>query len=163
MINGVLQRLRIVEFTDTLLILRELPLLEWVLAGVLFILALNLAMFQFWVTAIAALILGVVFAAQTRIRLVRFDADSNLMTVDYIYLYKRIQIESKFLHEISRAYLDKADDGSTQIMLVDVTGEKMGLSVYSQDVRPWKDEIVVAINTVLHEAHRDDADPEAVI
>ena len=163
MINGVLQRLRIVEFTDTLLILRELPLLEWVGAGILFILALSLALFQFWITAIAALILGVLFAAQARMRVVRFDADTNLMTVEFVYLYKRVPVESKFLHEISRAYLEKADDGSTQIVLVDVTGEKMGLSVYSQDVRPWKDEIVVAINTVLHEAHRDDPDPEAVI
>jgi hypothetical protein len=163
MINGVLQRLRIVEFDDTRLILRELPLLEWAIVGVLFIVAFNLALFQLWITAIATLLIGMVFAAQARMRVVRFDADSNLMTVEYVYLYKRLPVESKFLHEISRAYLEKADDGSTQIILVDVTGEKMGLSVYSQDVRPWKDEIVVAINTVLHEAHRDDADPEAVI
>lgn len=163
MINSVLQRLRIVEFSDTLLILREHPLLEWVIAVILFIVAFVLILFQFWITAIAALILGIVFAAQAGMRVVRFDADTNLMTVEYVYLYKRVPVESKFLNEISRAYLEKADDGSTQIILVDVTGEKMGLSVYSQDVRPWKDEIVVAINTVLHEAHRDDPDPEAVI
>jgi hypothetical protein len=108
-------------------------------------------------------LLGIFFVMQGRIRVIRFDADANTMTVEYVYLYKRIHASTKPLHEISRAYLDKADDDSTQIILVDVTGEEAGLSVYSRDIRPWKEEIVIAINTVLHEAHKDDADPEAVI
>ena len=57
------------------------------------------------------------------------------------------------LHRLSKAYLHIADDGQTQIILLDVLGNKSGLSVYSQDVRLWKAEIVAAINDILREAH----------
>lgn len=164
MINGVLQRLTITEFRDDVyLVLREQPLLEWLVAVIVAIIALNLAIFDFRITAFAALAISLFFIIQAKIRLIRFDAAANTMTVEYVYLYRREAVSTKALHEISRAYLAKSDDGSTQIILVDVTGEEAGLSVYSRDMTAWKDDIVLAINTVLHEAHKDDPHPEAVI
>jgi hypothetical protein len=163
MISGILQRLTIIEFTDIRLVLRELPFLEWLLAGILWIAAINFVLFGLWATAVAALLLGGYFVLQAHIRTIIFDADTNLMTVENMTLFNREVVSVKELHEISRAYLEKDDDGSTQIMLVDVVGDEMGLSVYSRDMRPWKEDIVVAINTVLHQAHKDDPDPDAVI
>jgi hypothetical protein len=163
MISGILQRLTIIEFTDIRLVLRELPLLEWLLAGILWIAAINFVLFGLWATAVASLLLGGYFVLQAHIRTIIFDADTNLMTVENMTLFNREIVSVKELHEISRAYLEKDDDGNTQIMLVDVVGDEMGLSVYSRDMRPWKEDIVVAINTVLHQAHKDDPDPDAVI
>jgi hypothetical protein len=53
MISGILQRLTIIEFTDIRLVLRELPLLEWLLAGILWIAAINFVLFGLWATAVA--------------------------------------------------------------------------------------------------------------
>ena len=48
MLHGVIQRLRIIHQTDTKLILRELPLLDWGLAFFLAITSLILVISQFW-------------------------------------------------------------------------------------------------------------------
>lgn len=152
MINGVLQRLTIVEFSDTRLVLREQPLLAWLITGILFAIAVTLLLFQLWGTAFLAFVIGCVFLIDAHMRLICFDANSNSMTVDYVYLYRRKTIIITELHTIAEAYLNTAADGHTQIILIDSMGNETGLSVYSRDVRSWKDDIVVAINTVLHAA-----------
>lgn len=158
MIFGVLQKLNIIQQTQTKLVLREQPLLEWFGAGGLLLLATNLAFLNFWLTASAAVVLALFVAAQARTRIIRFDAVHNQLTINLNSLFSKQQVMSEVLNEIARAYLHQDDGGSTQIILVRADGKELGLSVYSRDAQPWKETITIAINAVLHEAHRDDND-----
>lgn len=155
---SVLEKLSIVEQTDTQLVLRELPLLDWLVAGAIFITALQFMLFDFRITAVVAVAIAAIFAIRARTRLISFDAETNLMQVRYQSLLRTQVIEEIGLHQISRAYLHKDDTGQSQIILVTALGDEMGLSAYSNDMNDWKSPIVVAINTLLHEAHQDDGD-----
>ena len=149
MINGVLQQLTIVESTPTRLVLREQPLLSWLIAAILTVLAICLLIFQLYTTASIAFVIAGVFLLDAHSRVIYFDAAASTMTIDLVYLYTRLTVNTLELHQLAEAYLHTADDGHTQIILADVMGNKSGLSVYSRDVRPWKAEIVTAINTLL--------------
>jgi hypothetical protein len=153
-INGVLQRLTIVEASPTHLILREQPLLSWLITALLAVIALSLLIFQLYTTAILALVLAVFFLLDAHSRIITFDAAANTMTIDLVHLYKRQTVNTLDLHRISEAHLHIADDGHTQIILIDGMGDEFGLSVYSRDVRPWKAEIVAAINTLLEKSQQ---------
>lgn len=155
---GVLQRLSIIEQSPQRLVLRELPLMEWLFAGALFLTAINLAFFDLWITAMITVVIALAYSLQTRIRLIVFDVASGTMQVWYQYPLKQKMVNQERLDEISRAYLSQDDTGATQIVLVKTNGLEMGLSVYSQDVKDWKEVVVIAINAILHEAHRDDDD-----
>lgn len=156
MIDGILQRLTITEQTQSRLVLRELPLLEILVVGSLMLLAFNFAIFELLVTAIIAILLGVFFAFQAKMRRITFDADANMLIVTLQSLRRDDVVLQYELHKISRAYLSKDERGYSQIILVSVTGDEMGLSVYSRDLVAWKEPIVIAINAILHEAHKDD-------
>lgn len=158
MIDGVLQKLVITKQTRTLLILREQPLLEWVMAGVLFIVAINAGLlFNLWITAVGALIIGIYMVAwQAQTRIITFDANANTLVVALNTPLRQQIVTQEALHDIIRAYLAKDENGATQIILVRANGDEMGLSVYSRDANPWKETITIAINAVLHEAHKDD-------
>ena len=156
MLHGVIQRLRIIHQTDTTLILRELPLLDWGLAFFLAITSLILVISQFWTSAGVAAGVALFFILQGRTRLITFDADTNFLNIEYQTPLRKQVINELPLQNIQRAYLYKGDDDGTQIVLVHIDGEELGISVYSRDVNIWKDDIVIAINTILHEAHKDD-------
>jgi hypothetical protein len=154
MINGVLQRLTIIESTPTRLVLCEQPLLSWLIVAFLAVLGLCLLIFQLHATAVIAFVIAAIFLLDAHSRIIIFDSAANTMTVDLAYLHKRQHVNTTQLHRLKAAYLHTADDSHTQIILIDVMDNKSGLSVYSRDVRPWKAEIVTAINTLLHEAHK---------
>ncbi|MDQ7026808.1 MAG: hypothetical protein Q9P01_16075 [Anaerolineae bacterium] len=154
MINGVLQPLTIVEISDTRLVLREQPRLAWFIAGILFAIAAILLLFQFWGTAFLAFVIACIFLVDARTRLICFDTHTHTMTVDYVYLYRRKTINVTELHKLGEAYLHTAADGHSQIILIDKMSNEMGFSVYSRDIRPWKEDIVVAINTILRNAQK---------
>lgn len=156
MLHGIIQRLQIIYQTDDKLILRELPLLDWGLAFFLAITTLILVISEFWVSAGVAGGVALFFILQGRTRIITFDADANFMRIDYQTPLQKQVINEIPLQNIQRAYLYKGDDDGTQIILVHTDGEELGISVYSRDVTIWKDDIVIAINAVLHEAHKDD-------
>lgn len=156
MFLGVLQRLSIIQQTENQLILRELPLLDWGIAILLAMTAMMLTIVQFWISAGVAAGVALFFIIQGRTRPISFDVDSNQMLIRYQTPLSSQIATDMGLHEIQRAYLYKGDDDSTQIVLLRVDGEELGLSVYSKDLHPWKDDIVIAINAILHEAHKDD-------
>lgn len=157
MLHGVIQRLQIIHQTDDKLILRELPLLDWGLAFFLAITTLVLVISEFWVSAGVAGGVALFFILQGRMRLITFDADANFMRIDYQTPLRKQVINEIPLQNIQRAYLYKGEDDGTQIVLVHIDGEELGISIYSRDVTIWKDDIVIAINTILHEAHKDDS------
>jgi hypothetical protein len=161
MMNGVLQRLRIVEYSPQRLVLREQPLLAWTIAALLAAMALSMLVFHFYGTAFLAIVIACIFLVDSSSRVITFDAITNSMTVEQVYFYKRKQAFVTELHHIGEASLHTSDDGFSQIILIDKMGNEMGFSVYSRDVRPWKDDIVLAINTVLNEAHLNYASSES--
>ena len=153
---GILQRLNIIEQTDRRLVLRERPLLDYLVGFALVVGALLV-----WIAGLRAipgiaLALALYFIVQGRVRLIVFDSDTGKMLIHYQTILKKEVASEINLNEIKRAYLFKGDDMATQIILVRVDAEEMGLSVYSNDINPWKDDIVIAINAILHEAHRDE-------
>jgi hypothetical protein len=154
--QGVIQRLAIVQQTETRLVLRELPIFDWAIAFALVITALILSIAQFWISALIAVAVGIYFILQGRVRLIIFDVSTAKMTVQFRSPLNKQNISEIFLSEIQRAYLFKGDDAGTQIILVRVDGEEMGMSTYSNDMSPWKEDIVIAITAILHEAHKDD-------
>lgn len=160
---SVLEKLTIIEETKTRLVLRELPLLEWLIAGAIFVSAILFALFELWITAIGAVVIGVWFIARANMRLIIFDADTNLMQIRFQSLLSSSTMHEIGLHEVSRALLRKEDTGHSQILLITITGDELGLSAYSQDVNDWKAPIVIAINTILHEAHKDDGEDTGTI
>ena len=157
MLHGISQRLQIIHQTDDKLILRELPLLDWGLAFFLASTTLILVISEFWVSAGVAGGVALFFILQARTRIITFDADANFMRIDFQTPLQKEVINEIPLQNIQRAYLYKGDDDGTQIILVHTDGEELGISVYSRDVTVWKDDIVIAINAVLHEAHKDDS------
>ena len=154
MIQGVLQRLSIVQQTKTQLVLRELPLLDWAVAIGLVLIALILAQFGIWISVYVAFGLSIYFLVQGRIRIIRFDIENDRMVE---FFQTPLRQEGGFSYEldtIQRAYVYKGDDSGTQVVLVMKNGEEVGLSVYSQDTTAWKDDIVFAINAILYEARK---------
>jgi hypothetical protein len=154
----VFDKLNIIEQSDTRLVLRDLPVLDWLFTGAMLLIALIFAIVELWITAGAAVIVGIVFVARAKTRLITFDAETNLMQIEFQSFFGKEVVNETMLHEISRAYLRKDSDGSSQILLVTVMGDELGLSSYSRDMTDWKEPVVIAINTVLHEAHKDDGD-----
>jgi len=157
MIFGVLQQLRIIVREPGRLLLRELPLLEWLIASLLFIAALNMTYFELHLTALAALAAGILLALLARLREIELDTDSRELRIYYQYPLWRRQVNAISFDQIVRVSLHRADDGATQIILVTHEAD-MGLSVYSRDLRPWKEEVTVAINEVLRQGRRRDED-----
>lgn len=155
---GILQRLIIIEQTETRLILRELPLFDYAVAFALIITGLILSVVNFWFSAGIAAVIALYFILQGRVRMIVFDADTGGMIVLYQTPLKKVPVSEIDLAEIKRAYLFKGDDGGTQIILVQVDGEEIGISVYSNDMNPWKDDIVIAINAILYQAHKASKD-----
>ena len=160
MISGVLQRLEIVRRAKGYLTLRELPLLEWLIVASLFIASINMAVFNLTLTAVGMLLVGIVIGLMSRMRYIIFDAQADQMSVVYRNLLRQRVVQSMLTEEIVRAYLSQNDDGATQIILVTTQGE-MGLSVYSRDLRPWKEEVVIAINEFLYDTRQLQAEREA--
>lgn len=158
------QRLTVIENQPDYLVLQEQPLLDWLIALLLLVLGANIALFfQLWLSFVTAVVVVMIFVARTRTRIITFDAPNDLLTVAYRSFTERQVVLKKPLHEISRAYLRKDADGSTQIILVDVFGDEMGLSAHTQGTTPWKEPLVIAINAVLHEAHKNNPDGDGVI
>lgn len=153
MIWGVLQRLTIGQQTRQRLVLRELPLLEWVIVGSLFTIGINLSIAGLTLSAVGAMVIGVILINLSRIREIVFDAEADAMVVVYQYLLRQNTVNHIELDEILRASLNQDDNGATQILLITTRGE-MGLSVYSRDLTDWKETVVFAINEFLHNARR---------
>ena len=153
--KGILQRLNIIQQTDTQLVLRELPLLDYLIAFALIVVALIVSVASFRASAGIAVILALFFVLQGRVRLIVFDATAGNMMVYYQTPIRKAPVSEINLADIQRAYLYKGDSGGTQIILVRMEGEEMGISVYSSDMTRWKDDIVIAINAILHQAYRD--------
>jgi len=163
MVFGVLQRLTIIEQSACRLTLRELPLMEWVIVAVLLIIGINLALLNLWITAAASVLVALLIIAQARVRYISFDADEDTLEIYFQSLLQHKQVSAYRLKDITRAYLKKDEREYSQIILLATNGDEMGLSVYSRDVSDWKSEIVLAINTLLHEAHRDEPDGESKV
>mgnify|MGYP000580547534 CR=1 FL=1 len=154
--SGILQRLTIIHQTENRLVLRELPLSDWAIVFALGIIATIIAIAGFSITAGIGFAVAVFFVFQGKIRLIDFDVASGTMTINYQSPLKKETVSQIKLDTIQRAYLYRGDDGGTQIILVSVDGEESGISVYSSDMQDWKEAIVVAINAVLFEAHKDE-------
>lgn len=162
LLNGILQRLSIIEQTDSRLVLRELPLLDWGLAFLLLLITAILWISNLGISAVISLALAFFLVLQSRVRLIIFQTSPNLMQ---IFLQSPLQsrvVNEISLHQINRAYLHKDDSGS-QIILVQTDGSEMGLSVFSHELRDWKEPIVIAINAILHNAHKDEPNQELII
>lgn len=155
MIQDLIQRLSIVQQTTSRLVLRELPLLDWGATFILLIVALLLSIAEFWTSAGIAILIAFYFIFAGRMRVLEFDAGMGKLLIHYQTPLKRDTVSDIDLHTVQRAYLFKGDDNGTQIILVRRDGEELGISVYSQEMTPWKEPIVIAINAILHEAHKD--------
>jgi hypothetical protein len=163
MFAGILQKMNIIHMSESRLVLRELPLLDWLVVLVILLSAVMMWIANITISAVIALGVALFMVLQAHVRLVVFTIDPNLMQVLFQSpLRTRITNEIS-LHQISRAYLKKDDLGGTQIILVQTDGEEMGLSVYSKDLRDWKEDIVIAINAILHNAHKDDPNREGMV
>lgn len=154
MFASVFQRLWIVRLSDDHFHLRENPVLDWLIAGGLLALGAIVAILQLWLTVAIACVLAVAMLLQARTREIIFDVPNNQLQISYRSAFQKRVVLEMGLSVIARAYLKTADDDGTQIILVNGAGEEMGLSAHSRDVRPWKDEIVIAINAILHAAHQ---------
>jgi hypothetical protein len=163
MFADVFQRISIIHMSDSRLVLRELPLLDWLMALGILLAAAIMWIFSLTVTAVIALGISLFMVLQARMRLVIFTTEPNLMQVLFQSPLQSRKVMEVSLHQISRAYLHKDDLGGTQIILVQTDGEEMGLSAYSRDVKDWKEEIVIAINAILHNAHKDDPNREGMV
>lgn len=158
-LSGILQRLSIIQQTETKLTLRELPLSDWAIVFALLIIGAMIAIAGFLTTSGIAFGLALFFLFQGKIRLIDFDADTGNMTITYQSLLKKETVSQIELAMIQRAYLYRGDDGGTQIILVSADGEESGISVYSNDMQDWKEPIVIAINAVLFEALKNTEKP----
>jgi hypothetical protein len=163
MFAGVFQKMNILYMSDSRLVLRELPLLDWLVALVILLAALIMWIASLTISAVIAIAVALFMVLQAHLRLVVFTTEPNLMQVLFQSPLRSRLTDEISLHEISRAYLKKDDLGGTQIILVKTDGEEMGLSVYSKDLRDWKEEIVIAINAILHEAHKNDPNRELMV
>lgn len=149
MIWGVFQQLRIVSATPRQLILRELPLLEWLLAFVVALLGVNFIILGISITAVGAFLVAMAIVLFSRSRILIFDADDQELRIVFQYPLARREANVISLLQIDRAYIRQDDNGSTQVILATQQGE-MGLSVYSRDTSPWKEDVCQAINDFLH-------------
>ncbi|MEL6308878.1 MAG: hypothetical protein AAFQ52_12115 [Chloroflexota bacterium] len=156
MLAGVLQRLYITDQSKARLVLQEYPVLDYGVAILLTFLTMALSIAGSWISASVAGGFAIFFALQAKTRVITFDVASDSMLISVRSAFNSRHLSSADLATIQRAYLFKADDGSSQIVLVRADGEEMGLSVYSKDseVRPWKEPLVIAINEILHDAHK---------
>lgn len=163
-INGVLQRLYITSESDTQLVLQEFPVVDYVAAAALTLLTLILSIAGTWISAALAGGVALFFVLQARVRTIKFDLATDSMVITANTPISSQVLSSEDLAAIQRAYLFKADDGNSQIVLVRVDGEELGLSVYSQDseMRPWKEPIVIAINKILHAARKNRTEQDSV-
>jgi hypothetical protein len=157
MIFGVLQQLRLIQQSEKHLVLREFPLFEYLIIVALLLGAGNMALFSLWATAIGAIGIALIFALLTRMRDIDFDGEADVMRIVFRYPLRSRIINEMPLEQIERAYLRHDDNDYTQIILVTTQGET-GLSVYSRDLRPWKETLVIAINAFLHDARQRRAD-----
>lgn len=150
MIESILHRLNIIEQTKARLVLRELPLLDWLFAAITFVVVSNLAIFQLWITAVVGVIIATVILFRAQTRDIVFDAASGTMKVYMRSYLGTVEANSFDLDRIDRAFLRHDEDDATQVILV-ARGSQMGLSVYSRDPQGWKEDIVLAVNAFLHE------------
>lgn len=160
MIQGVIQRLNIIQQSEQRLILREYPLLDWGIAFALFTLALALSVSNFTVSAVIAGGIGIYFLLTGRVRTIDFNVPYSKVLTSYQTPLSNKTVSDIALEDIQRAYLLQGDDAGTQIVLVRTDGEELGISVYSDDIASWKDDIVIAINAVLFVAHQQNEDTE---
>lgn len=158
MIQDVVQRLSIIQQTSSRLVLRELPLLDWSATFILLISALLLSVAEFWISAVIAVLIAFYFIFAGRLRIIEFDASLSTMLIHYQTPFKRHTVNELNLDTLQRAYLFRGDDNGTQIILVRRDGEEFGISVYSEDSSDWKEPIVIAINAILYEAHKEDTE-----
>lgn len=148
MIWGVFQHLRIITTTPGRLVLRELPLLEWLMAFAVMLLGFNFIIMNMTITAVGAFLVALVIVMSSRSRILIFDAAERELRILFQYPLRQRVVNQIPLAQIDRAYLSKDDNDSTQIILVTQRGD-MGLSVYSRDNRPWKEDVCRAINDFL--------------
>jgi hypothetical protein len=158
--TGVFNRQTIVEQSKAQLVIREQPLAEWLFAAVILLAAANAAIFQFRVTAGAGVIIAAAVVLRARTRYITFDMPSETLTIAFQTPLKRETVNTIELPKVKRAYLKKENSGHTQIILVDVFGQEMGLSVYSRDMMPWKEDVILAVNAFLHEFQQQQEDDE---
>jgi hypothetical protein len=163
MFAGVFQKMSIIQMSDSRLVLRELPLLDWLMALVILAASAVMWIASLNVTAVIALAISLFMVLQARVRLLIFTTEPNLMQVLFQSPLQSRKVIELSLHQVSRAYLQKDELGGSQIILVQTDGDEMGLSVYSRDVKDWKEEIVIAINTILHNAHKDDPNRDMMV
>ena len=149
MIWGVFQQLRIISASPTQLVLRELPLLEWLVAFLIALLGVNFIIIGINITAVGAFLVAMAIVLFSRSRLLIFDVADKELRIVFQYPLMRRDINQISLVQVDRAYIQQDDNGSTQIILATQQGE-MGLSVYSRDASPWKEDVCQAINDFLH-------------
>ncbi len=152
---SVLQRLMITENSTQRLVLRELPMMEWLAALVLFNIGVSLTLVAPLWSAGVATALGLVFALTSRVRYVVFDRAAENMIVFHRDLLGRRQINAVALDDIVSARLYEGDDGGTQVLLMTHDAQH-GLSLYSRGGEDWKEAAVIAINQFIK---TDDDDP----
>jgi hypothetical protein len=158
---GVFNRQTIVEQSGGRLVLRERPLAEWLFAAVIVLAGFNAAIFQFRVTVIAALLIAAFVVLRAKTRYIIFDAPSETLQIVFQTPLKRETVNTIELPKVKRAYLKKDEDGHTQIILVDVFEQEMGLSVYSRDMTSWKEDVILAINAFLHDFQQSDDETDS--
>ena len=163
MIQSVFQRMMIIHESDEQLILREQPILDWVIAAAMVLTGLIMLIAQFWVTAFLSLAFAGLFFTQASTRTVTFDTDPNMMTILLQSLVGQRLLNEVSLHSISRAYLYRGEDGGMQVVLTMTDGEELGLSGYFKTEVTWQEDIVLAINAILHNAHRDDPNRDLMV
>lgn len=149
--QGIVQRLSIIQQTEKQLVLRELPLFDYAIAFVLIIIGMMLLIAKFWISAGIATVIALYFMAQGKRRMIHFDVDAGKMSIYYQTLLKKETVSDIQIRDIQDAYLYQGDDGGTQIILRGTDAEEMGISAYSNDMTLWKEDIVIAINTILHQ------------
>src|SRR5688572_20734979 len=116
MFAGILQKMSIIHMSDSRLVLRELPLLDWLVALVILLAALIMWIATFTVSAVIAIAVALFMVLQAHMRLVVFTTEPNLMQVFFQSPLQSRVINEISLHQISRAYLNKDDSGGTQII-----------------------------------------------
>ena len=153
---STLQRMRIIRRDRGLLVLRELPLIEWSSAVLLLIVAVNFTFFSLMVTALAAIIVAVALVVTARTRTITFSVETSRMSVESGPFVTTLVSEMPLV-EIQRAELAVDSDGFSQIMLR-TYDDLYGFSIHSKDSQPWKPEIVLAINQLLDHFRGEDVD-----
>lgn len=160
MFQDVIQRLFIVQQTKTRLVLRELPLLDWIIAFGLTMIGLVMSFWGFWLSTGIAGAIACYFIIQGQVRMIYFDVAEEGMAVSIQTPFSKETVNAVKLDEIRRSYLFRGDDDGSQIVLVHQSGEESGISVYSEDLSNWKEPIVIAINGILHEYRKQQEESE---